>query len=422
MSLFDSNNTNVPGARRVMERCEALAQYSSMRGGICRTYLTEEHKQCNALTKQWIEDAGMESWEDGAGNCWGRYSSDNDDGATVILGSHLDTVPNSGKYDGILGVVAAIEVIDALHRQNIRLPFHIDIVGFGDEEGTRFGTTLLGSRAVAGQWQEAWFLLEDAQRVTLAEAMKNFGLEPQQIFTADRSKDNIIAYLELHIEQGPVLEQEDLAVGVVTSIAGARRFNFTIEGMAGHAGTVPMNMRRDALATAALCIAQIEEIAKSADIVATVGKLECYPGSVNVIAGKCQFSLDIRSGQDDVRDAAVNSILSYVETLCNERDVRLSHQEIHNASAVECADWIQKLTYAAIDNHGLGVMSLMSGAGHDAMVFSGVYPIGMLFVRCKGGISHHPAESVTVEDVGTALDVFCDMLLKLETFYSSSTV
>ncbi len=422
VSMFDLNgDKHIPGAARVMQRCEQLAQYSSMSTGICRTYLTQEHQQCNATTQQWMQEAGMKSWIDGAGNCWGRYASANEDASSIILGSHLDTVPNAGKYDGILGVVAAIEVVDALHRNNVQLPFHIDVVGFGDEEGTRFGTTLLGSRAVAGQWQDSWFALQDKEGMSLSQAMESFGLKPEKVSTANRSGDKVAAYLELHIEQGPILEQEDLAVGVVTSIAGARRFNFTLEGMAGHAGTVPMNMRRDAMVTAALCIAQIEDVAKNSNVVATVGKLECSPGSVNVIAGKCQFSLDIRSGKDSDRDAAVKSIFEYIEQLCHDRDINFSYQEIHNAPAVECADWLQQLTAASIADYGLKPLSMMSGAGHDAMVFSGIYPMAMLFVRCKGGISHHPAEAITEADVAVALDVFLDMIMKFEKFYCSDS-
>lgn len=403
-----------PGAARVLARCEELAQLSSIDYGVCRTYLTNEHKQCNQLVQQWMQEAGMIAWEDQAGNCWGRYdTSDSPQEASVILGSHLDTVVNSGKYDGILGVLCAIEIVDNFSRNNIQLPCALEVVGFADEEGTRFGATLLGSRAVAGTWDSAWFDLLDAQGVTLSSAMDNFGLQPGDVFLADRSKDKLQAYLELHIEQGPVLEGQDLPVGIVTSIAGARRFIFRLEGMAGHAGTVPMSMRRDPLIAAAHIIIEIEKIAQRNNIVATVGKIESFPGAVNVISGACEFSLDVRSGQDNSRDHSVQQIQKYIHDTCTERNIKCVTNEIHNASAVKCASWIQRLSEQVLMEQGFTPTSLMSGAGHDAMAFDGVTDIGMLFLRCAGGVSHNPAESVTQDDVHVGLTVFSDLIQRV---------
>jgi len=400
-----------PGAARVLARCEQLAELSSIDYGVCRTYLTSEHKRCNQLVQQWMQEAGMIAWEDQAGNCWGRYdTAESPQEASVVLGSHLDTVVNSGKYDGILGVLCAIEIVDNLSRQNIKLPCALEVVGFADEEGTRFGATLLGSRAVAGTWDAAWFDLPDAQGVTMSCAMEDFGLQPKDVFLADRSKDKLLAYLELHIEQGPVLEEQNLPVGIVTSIAGARRFIFRLEGMAGHAGTVPMHMRRDPLVAAAHIIIEIEKIAQRNNIVATVGQIESFPGAVNVISGACEFSLDVRSGQDASRDHSVEQILKYVHDTCAERNIKDITNEIHNASAVKCASWIQRLSEQVIMAQGYTPTSLMSGAGHDAMAFDGVTDIGMLFLRCDGGVSHNPAEAVKEEDVHVGLNVFSDLI------------
>ena len=278
MKIFSSGkDSSSPGAARVMERCDQLATISSMSGGICRTYLTDEHKRCNEVVSNWIDEAGMTSWVDEAGNCWGRYQANNDSAEIVVLGSHLDTVPNAGKYDGILGVLSAIEVIDQFHRDNVRFPFNIEIVGFADEEGTRFGATLLGSRAVAGTWNRHWFDLQDANGISLASAMESFGLHPEKVYDADRSAEKLLAYLELHIEQGPVLVKQDVPVGIVTSIAGARRFVLTFNGMAGHAGTVPMDHRRDAGVAAAIAIQQIEKVARRSSVLATVGKIKFSP-------------------------------------------------------------------------------------------------------------------------------------------------
>lgn len=234
-----------PQAMLAMERCEELAAITQTPGQVDRRYLTAEHLQANQLVASWMQDAGMTTWMDQAGNQWGRYASEQDDAPIVVLGSHLDTVPNGGKYDGILGVVAPLCLVDYLNQHQVRLPIHLEIVGFGDEEGTRYGSTLLGSRAIAGTWIDSWSLLTDPEGKTLAQAMHDFGLDSEQVTLAKRT--NIQSFVELHIEQGPVLESENLALGVVSAIAGAQRFEITLQGHAGHAGTVPMAVRHDPL-------------------------------------------------------------------------------------------------------------------------------------------------------------------------------
>ncbi|OZY83690.1 allantoate amidohydrolase [Cellvibrio mixtus] len=400
-------------AEKVMHWCDQLAAISSHPENISRFYLTPEHKRCNELVAQWMQDAGMETWVDAAGNLCGRYDGKNPCAKTLILASHLDSIPNAGAYDGILGVLVAIAVVEQFYQNDITLPYAIDIIGFGDEEGTRFGSTLLGSRAVAGTWNPEWWELKDRNGISLKQAFIDFGLDPDNIQSAARNPDDLLAYLEVHIEQGPVLENENLALGIVTAIAGARRFSIDIEGYAGHAGTVPMPMRKDALVGAALGVVLVENIAKEFDVVATVGKIECGPGAVNVIPGHATFTIDIRSGDDQLRDQAFAKIQHELDMICLNRNLVARWSEIHNAPAVVCADWIQALQASVLRDMNLHPYTLMSGAGHDAMAMADICDVAMYFVRCKGGVSHHPDESVTVDDVALAIDALSNTLQKL---------
>ncbi len=391
-------------AARVMARCDELAAISSIDDGVYRSYLTPEHARCNARVAGWLEEAGLAAWQDAAGNLCGRLAApDAGPQRTLLLGSHLDTVRNAGKYDGILGVLLALEVMAGFRAGGEPLPFHVDLLGFGDEEGARFGTTLLGSRAVAGSWDPAWFDLRDGDGTTLGEALRAFGGDPAAIGGASRAGEDLVGYLEVHIEQGPVLEDNHQPLGVVPSIAGARRFRVRVSGRAGHAGTVPMNMRQDALVAAAGAVHLVERIADRFEIVATVGQLRCYPGAPNVIPGDCEFSVDIRAGRDHTRDLAVEALQEEVARLTVSRGMRVSWEETHRAPAVECASWLQRVLEDAVLTLGLSPVSIVSGAGHDAMSLAPITDVGMLFVRCAGGISHHPAESVTEDDVAAAL-------------------
>lgn len=408
-----ADSSFIESAQRSLSRCDTLASISSMEGAVCRIYLSPEHRQCNDTVRKWMDDANMLTWEDSVGNCWGRYAADREDAPSIILGSHLDTVPNAGKYDGILGVISAIEVVDRLAKSGIKLPFHIDVVGFGDEEGVRYGATLIGSRAVAGTWDPAWVSLSDNDNIPMGKALLEFKGAAIDPLSASMAKDKVLAYLELHIEQGPVLEQQNSPVGVVSAIAGARRFRFTCKGIAGHAGTVPMGMRRDALVGAARAITAIEAIAGRSRVVATVGKIEAYPGSVNVIPGECKFTLDIRSGVDSTRDHAVTTILEEIDDIADELELQFTYEEFHNAAAVSCDSELQRQIEEAVSELGIEPLSLVSGAGHDAMAVAEIAPVGMIFVRCKGGISHHPAEAVTEHDVAWGIQVFYHSLLKV---------
>ena len=395
-------------AGRVMARCDALAQLSESSEGLTRVYLSSEHLQANALVAQWMQQAGMNTWQDAVGNICGRYEAAQPGAQALLLGSHLDTVRNAGRYDGMLGVLAAIEVVDALNRAGLRGAQAIEIIGFADEEGTRFNIALLGSRGLTGSWPASWLACEDAQGVSVAQALALAGLSADAIFAAQRPAADFSAYLELHIEQGPVLEQEDLALGVVSAINGAHRLHARFTGEAGHAGTVPMRHRRDALAAAAEWLLFIEQTTQAfaPDIVATVGTLQCEPGAVNVIPGAVSLTLDIRSPQDEARDTLLQRLLAQAEVIAARRGVGFSHEIFYTIAATPCDEALRAQLSDAVREVQGRTMLLPSGAGHDAIAIAERWPSAMLFVRCAGGISHHPAESVTEDDVAQALRAF----------------
>lgn len=392
-------------AKQVYQRCDDLAKFSQDQEYMDRRYLTSEHKQANQQVAQWMQQAGMKTWSDEAGNQWGAYCSNQENAKTLVIGSHLDTVPNGGKYDGILGVLLPLSLVQYFFDNQITLPFNLQIVGFGDEEGTRFGATLLGSHAVAGTWQQKWANLTDTQGTSLANAMREFQLDINHVTHAARDKADIDAFVEVHIEQGPVLEAKNLAVGVVSGIAGAKRFAIHLQGQAGHAGTVPMDMRQDALAASAQIILAVEQAAKKWGVVATVGKLECLSGAVNVISGRTQFSLDIRSENDQLRDQALDDIQQQMDDIAQQRNVVLEIKQTHHADAVLCDKAIQTQLTQAVSGCDIAPLTLSSGAGHDTMAMANICPVGMLFMRCDKGISHHPAEAVKTSDIATTMEV-----------------
>ncbi|MBB6054944.1 allantoate amidohydrolase [Tolumonas osonensis] len=395
---------------RIFERCNELALLSEDTDALTRVYLSEQHQQANQLVGEWMRDAGMHVWQDAVGNICGRYEGAEPEAPALLFGSHLDTVRNAGKYDGMLGVITAIELVSRLHQQNKRFPFAIEVVGFGDEEGVRFGVTLLGSRGLTGSWGDDWLDKQDSHGISLAQALRDFGLVPELIHQAKRKPDDFIGYLELHIEQGPLLESTDLALGVVTAINGAKRLNFSFKGVAGHAGTVPMSLRQDALVGASELILAAEFIAKEFDVVATVGKIACHPGAVNVIPSEVSFTLDIRAPDNQQRDAALFEILKEAKEIATRRGLELGFDCFYSSDATPCAGLLQeKLTNAVTKVQGRS-MSLASGAGHDAIAIAALCEVGMLFMRCKGGISHNPAESVQVADIELALQALMHFL------------
>ncbi len=385
--------------RRLLERAEALAVHSELAGGLTRTSLSREYRGAADLVLEWMREAGMAARLDAIGNVLGRYEASTPGAPCLLLGSHLDTVRNAGKYDGMLGVLSGIECARALNAAGKRLPFALEVVGFCDEEGVRFGATLLGSRAVAGTFDPALLEAKDSAGVTLAQALREFGLDPARVGEAARKRAEVLAYAELHIEQGPVLEAEALAVGVVTAINGFTRMAVTLEGSAGHAGTVPMNLRRDALAAAAECALAVERIGSSEPgLVATVGRMEVLPGAINVVPGEARFTIDVRAPADAQRLRAVQSIRAGIAAICARRNVAARIEELQQQGVAACAPWLVEQMAAALQAEGLRDFRLPSGAGHDGQAIQAIAGIGMLFIRCEKGISHNPAEAITAAD------------------------
>ena len=402
----------------VMQACDRLGTISQSDKYLDRRYLSKEHKAANELVASWMQEVNMKTWQDSVGNVWGRWESDAEDAKSIVMGSHLDTVVNGGKYDGMLGVIAPIALIGLLNTMQCKLPFHIDIVGFCDEEGVRFGTTLLGSRALTGKWKPEWAELEDENGVSMRQAMEEFGLDFDQVSDSKLTPENLLAFVETHIEQGPVLEQRDLPVGVVKAIAGAKRLLVSVEGMAGHAGTVPMATRLDALVGASEMILAIEKLAKIYNVLATVGQISNGPNAINVIPGKTEFTVDIRSDSDELRDICLENMLVRISHIASSRQLNANVSLTHEASAVMCSKVIsEQLCQATVNNQISPVneaYELLSGAGHDTMAMAEICDAGMLFVRCDKGISHHPDESIIVDDVKSVLSVLYEFVTRFD--------
>jgi allantoate deiminase len=394
-------------ASRIMQRCDALARHSELPGGLTRVFLSHEGRAAGEAVLGWMREAGMQARLDAIGNVVGRYEGNRPGLPCLMLGSHLDTVRDAGKYDGMLGVVSAIECVHTLNSRTQRLPFAIEVVGFGDEEGVRFGTTLLGSRALAGTLDPSILETKDSEGKSIAVALRDFGLAPEDLSQVKRKQGDLLAYAELHIEQGPVLEAAGLPVGVVTAINGFTRLRVTLRGEAGHAGTVPMGLRRDALAAAAECVLAIERIGKRhSELVATVGRLEARPGAINVIAGEAQFTVDVRAPQDALREQAVNDVREQIVRITGQRNIENTIESLQELGSSACAPWLMRQLERAVEAQGVPVRRLPSGAGHDGMAMKTIADIAMLFVRCKRGISHNPAESISAADAAIAFRTF----------------
>lgn len=403
-------NQNTPTGARILEYIDQLAEISESADNLTRVSFSAEHKRANALVAQWMTAAGMSTRTDAIGNIIGRYEGEKE-GPALMIGSHLDTVRNGGRFDGMLGVVAPIVCIEQLHKHNRRLPFAVEVIGFCDEEGVRFPSTLLGSRAIAGSLDQAVLQECDAANISIAEAIRQFGCDPQAIDTVKRRPQDLIGFIEIHIEQGPILEREGLPVGLVTAISGASRYRIAVSGKAGHAGTVPMGMRKDALAAAAESILEIERICTTLpDIVGTVGMINALPGAGNVIPGDVEFSLDLRSGKDNNRKDAQAQIFESLAAIAKRREVNIQPQLTYEATSTDCDERLSRQLAVAIENSGYRLHTLPSGAGHDAMAMADITPVAMLFVRCKDGISHHPDESITGEDANAAATVLLNLL------------
>ncbi|OBR76864.1 allantoate amidohydrolase [Xanthomonas arboricola] len=396
------------GARAV-DRCDALGvpPYSDTSGGLFRAWLSPAHRAAVAQVGEWMRQAGMQVRLDAAANLIGRYEGARADAPALLIGSHLDSVRDAGRYDGPLGILLGIECVAALHAQGRRLPFAIEVIAFGDEEGSRFPASMFCSRAVAGTLDPATLAVTDAAGTDVASALAKWGLDIAHIQHAARAPGSLLAYLETHIEQGPVLEAEGLPVGIVTAIAAQRRFALRFDGRAAHAGTTTMALRRDALSAAAEALLAIEGIARagSDDLVATVGKLQVAPGATNVVPGRVDCTLDVRAGDDATRDAAVLEIERALARISKTRNIAIAIDPLQTLAASPCAPALMTRLQHAVAAQGIAPRQLVSGAGHDAMVMAALCPTAMLFVRCAGGISHHPDEHVAPADAELALAV-----------------
>ena len=406
----------VAGGARAVERCKKLgrAPFSDMEGGLYRAWLTPAYRAAREQVSAWMAEAGMTPRVDAAANLIGRYEGTGD-GPPLIIASHLDSVRDAGFYDGPLGIMLGIEAVAALKGR--RMPFPIEVIAFGDEEGSRFPAAMLTSKAVAGVL-DAVPEMADRDGVTLAEALAEFGSAPDRLVEARHP--GALAYLEAHIEQGPVLEADGLALGVVTGIAAQLRFAVVVKGLAGHAGTSSMPLRRDALAGAAEMVLAIESIARAdaSDLVATVGRLEALPGAANVIPGEVRLTIDVRSGDAARRDQAAQAILVALPAIAEKRGLSVSVEQVHDLPASPCDPALMDLLEAALVAQGHPARRLVSGAGHDAMIMAALAPTAMLFIRCKDGISHNPSEDVIPADADAALAVMLGFIEKLGASYA----
>ena len=417
-------------AQEVMARCGKLAtfsedSFSKSQGSTRRTFLSPPMHDCHREIAHWMEPLGIPVRVDGAGNLRASYPAAQSGAPTLLVGSHLDTVPNAGAYDGVLGVMLAVGLLEALGGR--RLPFGIEVIGFSEEEGVRFGVPFIGSRALVGLLDEELLNVQDARGISVRKAIQEFGLNPAEIPQACLSHTDenteCFGYIEFHIEQGPVLEELGQPLAVVESIAGQSRLEFTFLGRSNHAGTTPMHLRYDALAAAAEWIAAVERLARSvAGLVATVGRIEAKPGAANVIAGETRLSLDVRHGSDQIRIQAAQDLVEQAQEIAKRRGLTARWSTLLEQRAVAMDPFLVAEIEHAIEKTGSVAHRMVSGAGHDAMILAEKVPAAIIFLRTPGGISHDPAESVAVEDVEKAMECGLHLLDQLAALSAASLV
>lgn len=402
-------------ADRLWDRLMQLSSIGTQEvGGITRLSFSPEERAAKDLVTGFMKEAGLTVKEDEVGNLIGRKEGKNPNAPVVLVGSHLDSVPSGGNFDGPLGVLSGVEALQTMYEQGVETENPIEVIAFTDEEGTRFGYGMIGSRGIAGLLQRDELDSRDEAGISIAEAMTNSGLDPAQIGKAARESGSVKAYVELHIEQGKVLESRNLSVGVVSGVAGPLWLKFVLEGEAGHAGATPMNMRRDPLAAAAEVMLVIEREAARQEIsVGTVGKLQVFPGGVNIIPGRVEFTLDLRDVDVAVRDIVEQAIMSEAKAICEKRGVKLQVDLLQRINPAVCSDDIQRAIREACAAEGLETITLPSGAGHDCMQLTGLCPVGMIFARSKDGISHNPAEYTSKEDCGNGAQVLYRTVVSL---------
>lgn len=405
------NSESAARATRVITRCQTLARFSEVPGSTRRTFLSFPMRDCHREITAWMEPVGVSVTIDAAGNLRGFYPGADPKAPRLLMGSHLDTVPNAGAYDGVLGIVLAVALLEAL--QGRRLPIGIEVVGFSEEEGIRFGVPFIGSRALVGRLDEELLSRQDAHGVSVRKAVQEFGLNVAQIPQASL-RDDVLGYVEFHIEQGPVLENLGRPLGVVEAIAGQSRLELTFTGRANHAGTTPMDLRHDALAAAAEWIVAVESMARGVSgLVATVGCIDVKPGATNVIAEEARATLDVRHASDDVLAGTVENLIQLAEEIAKRRGLSLRRNTLLNQQAVTMDRFLVNQIEEAIRKVGCQPHRMVSGAGHDAMILAERVPAAMIFLRTPGGISHDPAESVLVEDVARAIQCGLHLLAQL---------
>lgn len=394
-------------AEKILQRINELASISEDEGYITRTYGTKAFLEGRDKVEQWMKEAGLQTYIDNIGNIRGRLLSKQVNAKNFVIASHIDTIINAGKFDGPLGVLTGLDLLEELVLSKTELPFHIELIGFCDEEGTRFHTTFLGSKAIAGSFDMSVLHARDEAGISLEEVIRLNGGDTNKLSKDAIAKDNWLGYFEIHIEQGPVLYEKNIPVAVVTAIAGQCRVGMVFNGEAGHAGTVPMDMRKDALACAAEFIIETEKFAKTnkENIVATIGKTHIINPASNVIPGEVICSLDLRSADEVKLTEAYNEIKKMTEAICQQRNIVLEWNLIQQSKPVTCDEQMNKLMKQAIRDAGYDVVELVSGAGHDAIPVSEVSPVAMLFVRCFKGISHNPLEDVELKDIAAAIKV-----------------
>ena len=402
-------------AARVMDRCDLIATYTTEPGRITRPYGTSALNAARTEIAGWMQSSGLSTRIDAIGTLRGLYpGADLNQTQKLFIGSHIDSVRDAGRYDGVLGVLIAIAAIEGLDDQR-RLPFPVEIVAFPDEEGLRFQTTYLGSAALAGTFDPSWLELLDHDGVSLRDAIAQCGGDPARIEDVKLQPGDAFAYLEAHIEQGPRLEAANLALGAVTAISGQTRITARFTGEAGHAGTVPMAMRRDPAPAAAEMVLAAERMAQARpELLATVGRITTEPGASNVIPASVSFTLDVRHPSDPERTAAVQDLRDHALEQARARGLELDWSVMRDHPSTHCdAVLTHVIQQAASEAMGTPAPAMPSGAGHDAVTMADVVPVGMMFLRCKGGISHNPAECVDVDDVAAAIGAMENVLEKL---------
>lgn len=393
----------------LMRRLDAIAEFSEPGPGVTRRPFTEEHRRAAAMIEDWMERAGMSVRIDAAGTIVGRREGP-PGSRTLLVGSHQDTIRSGGKYDGMFGIALPVMVLECLQKTD--LPCSVEVLAFADEEGVRFPTALMGPRTLAGTFNEADLSGKDRDGTVLADALKDFGGDPENLAANRREPAEILGYAEVHIEQGPVLESKGLAVGVVTAICGIERWTIEVEGQAAHAGTTPMDLRRDAFAGAAEIALEVERYCRATDgLVGVVGSMTVTPNVPNAIPGSARFTMELRAAEDTVREQAATTLTERARRVASDRGLTIELEKTYAQKAVPCDTTLSDRLATALDDSGFEPFRLMSGATHDASAMSDLCPVAMLFTRCTDGLSHHPAEAITSQDAQATAECFARFLM-----------